>query len=419
MRITTMRIIKKARVINDFLIEIDGVEYDLITGKHSFYVPGYQNFGLKITNSHNGKIEPFKDWSLGKNSDDIESGDFNAGNDCDFKSKKSIISEYLIMKMLSEEHFAPEIGETIYIENFISDYPYGYQRCDSMGRYGYMMKDASKAIPVERDVQETVNAIRKNKRIKIPSKGTIGDVLKENNLVNGYLIDIRRTIWDMMYLEYSDGWFKKKWKEMFEYKQDKKELKKNIKNLTQFPHKERDDNYQTYFINGKYENGSRNTIYRFDKMGIGLNLSGKSIVDLGCNLGSIAMECWNRGARIINAYDCEKDYIDCARDLTRYNKFGISFISQDLIKQDLKFDRKINIVFALSIYKHMKEDLLGLLNTFEWGICYFESNACSGDGIHEKEIEDGFKKYGWDFEKLGYTEDRNKRAIWRLIKLKF
>jgi len=30
------------------------------------------------------------------------------------------------------------------------------------------------------------------------SKGAIGDMKKSDNIINGYIIDIRRTMWDMM-----------------------------------------------------------------------------------------------------------------------------------------------------------------------------------------------------------------------------
>ena len=410
-----MKVIKKAEIINNTTIKINDVKYGLITGKHSFYVP---DFGLKITNSHNGKIEPSNDWKLGKNEKEITSGEFNAGNDFDFESKKSLISEYLIMKELSEKNIAPEIGDTVFVENFISVFPYGYKRCDSIGRYGYMMKDANKAIPVERDISAITKAIRSNKKITIPSQRTIGDVAKGDNIVNGYLVDIRRTIWDMMSLKYSEAWFKTKWKKLFEYKQDKKELVSNIKKLTQFPHNQRKENYQTYFLDGEYQEGSRDTLCRFDKMFIDKDLTGRSVVDLGCNLGAVATECWRRGARIVNAYDYEKDYIDCARDLTRYNKFGINFMNQDLTKSGLNFDRQIDIVFALSLFKHMREGLFKLLESFTWGRCYFESNGCQEDGKHEKEIEAMFKKYAYNFDKIGYTEDRSKRAIWIVYKTK-
>jgi hypothetical protein len=412
-----MRIIKQAEILNDATILIDGDKYDLVIGKHSFYVLGYYEFGLKITNSHNGKIEPYTDWQYGFNKEEIQSGNFNifdTGIDWGFESKKSLVSEYMIMKHLAKNHMAPEIGDTFYIENFISDYPYGYKRCDSIGRYGYMMKDANKAIPVERDTIDILEAIRGIKKIVIPSERTIGDFKKKDNLVNGYLIDIRRTIWDMVSLDYSKTWFNKKWKELFECKQNKKTLKDDIKDFTQFPHKEREENYQTYFLDGEYQKGSRDTLYRFKQMQINDDLAGKSIVDLGCNLGSVATECWRRGARIVNAYDYEKDYIDCARVLTRYNQFGISFIDHDLTKQPLYFDRKIDIVFALSLFKHMREKLFVLLDSFEWEVCYFESNGCQEDGKHEKEIEDMFQEFGYDFEKIGYTEDRSKRVIWKI-----
>jgi len=405
-----MKIIKKAEIKNN-KIDILNNKYDIVIGKHALWIP---ELGMKIINSFNGKIEPYHDWRKGLNKESIKTGTFNnSEKHFDFESQKSIISEYEILKYLQKNRCSPKIGESFYIENFVSDFPYGYKYCDCKGRYGYFMDDANKS----ENGNFNLDYIMKNVRIKIPSKRTIGDIIKEKNIVNGCLIDVRRTIWDMMYLNYSDSWFRKKWRESFEYKQSKELLEDRIKKLTQFPHKNRKQNYQTYFIDGKWQAGSRDTLYRFDQMKIDKNLSEKSIVDLGCQLGSVLTECWNRGSRLLHGYDNEFDYIDCARDLARYNAMNINFLEFDITKDNLKFDRKIDIVFALSLYKHVGEKLFELLKSFDWDICYVESNAIQNRKSDQaKEIEDKFRKYNYDFEFIEFTEDRSKRAVWKIYK---
>lgn len=402
-----MIVIKKAE-LEDGFIEIENEKHKAIIGKHCIWVPGLQ---MKIINSFNGKIEPFRDWKKGLNAKEIKSGKFNDNIDWDFESKKSIVSEYILAAELSKKNMMPNIGKTFHIENFISDYPYGYKYCDSKGRYGYYMDNAN----AQNQGEFNLETMLKTKKMIVPSERVIGDLKKGDNIVNGYLVDVRRTIWDMISLDYSDAWFKKKWKELFELKKNAKKLKSDINALTQFPHKQRKENYQTYFMDGKYQTGSRDTLYRFNTMGIEKDLSGKSVVDFGCNLGSIAMECYNRGARPVIGFDYETDYINCARDLAKHNGMNISCVEFDMKTETPKFDRAIDIVFALSLYKHVKQDLFRILKSFDWKTCYIESNASVDRNTqHAKEIETGIKNTGWKYEFVGMTEDRSPRCVWRI-----
>jgi hypothetical protein len=127
-------------------------------------------------------------------------------------------------------------------------------------------------------------------------------------------------------------------------------------------------------------------------------------------------ECWKRGATILYGVDIEKDYIDCARDLSRYNKIPISFLDRDLNYVELKFDRKIDIVFALSLYKHIGNRLFDVLKSFEWKTCYIESNNSPEHRESEqaRKIEEQIKKAGWKYEYIGITEDRSPRALWKI-----
>ena len=107
------------------------------------------------------------------------------------------------------------------------------------------------------------------------SPGAVNDIYvpKRNNIVNGYLIDVRRTIWDMMRIN-------KEWedKNPLNYNEKITTLRKKIEELGQFPFKERKTPYQSYYLNDVYKDGSRDTLYRYEKMKIGLILF---LVDTG------------------------------------------------------------------------------------------------------------------------------------------
>jgi 2-polyprenyl-3-methyl-5-hydroxy-6-metoxy-1,4-benzoquinol methylase len=205
---------------------------------------------------------------------------------------------------------------------------------------------------------------------------------------------------------------------------DGEKLKQEIKDLTQFPHKERKQNYQTYYMSGQYERGSRDTLYRYETMGLNnLDFSGKSILDLGCNSGAMLFEAKRRGAGKALGIDYERDYITCARQLALYNKVPINFIKLDLNDLDsIKYikqyfcDDPIDIVFALSLYKHINRNMFTILKHLKWRVCYVEShNAPEGMATgHAMEMVIEISKLEVKSIYLGQTTDRSPRCIWRL-----
>jgi len=208
----------------------------------------------------------------------------------------------------------------------------------------------------------------------------------------------------------------------------KQELIEKIKKLTQFPHKERSQNYQSYWIGGDTISGSRDTYKRVEIMGIDKGLAGKSLLDLGCNLGAICLECADsQGSHPIMGVDYEKDYIECANELAKYNGFGgvVTFEVMDLTKTKECADRfkqffgkPVDMVLALSLYKHIKGKMFELLDSFEWRELIIESNNAPQKEAtpHCVEIINHMKKRGWNYKFIGMTNDRSPRCLWRVSK---
>ena len=197
-----------------------------------------------------------------------------------------------------------------------------------------------------------------------------------------------------------------------------------IRELTQFPFGRRRLNYQSYVLDGAVVNGSRDTLYRFGQMRIPEDLSGRSVLDLGCNLGEFCFECWRRGARDIVGIDNRAEYLDCARMLAAENGHcRIDFIHADLgFPNDIfditneYFGKRISIVFALSIYKHIGDVLWDILGGTGWETCYVESSRAK-DGFESrnaKRMEKAFELVSGKFERLAITTDRSTRCVWRL-----
>jgi hypothetical protein len=205
-------------------------------------------------------------------------------------------------------------------------------------------------------------------------------------------------------------------------------LKKKIVELTQFPHKERKENYQSYYIDGEEIGGARNTVERMGLMNIPENMEDMTILDIGCNLGSICCESWKRGARMIMGLDYEEDYIDCARDLARHNGYNINYMVKDMTKVDdisiyiksfyESTQRPINIIFALSLYKHIKGKLFEVLDRLSWHACIIESNnAPKGlETPHVKEIIKFIEDRDWKWEHIGTDITRSPREIFKVTK---
>ncbi len=195
--------------------------------------------------------------------------------------------------------------------------------------------------------------------------------------------------------------------------------------LTQFPHRERKQQYQSYWIGDEYEKGSRDINYRLDMFNIPFDLSKMiGVVDLGCQLGSIAQACYKRGARKVTGIDYEKDYIECARDLARYNQHEINFQNIDLRNTDKIIDylndyykEPIDMLFMLALDKHVGFDnLLKIIDNVKFKSLFWEGNAAQDVNtghVIETDVELN-KRFGGNAKRIGFTTDRNMRFIWRV-----
>jgi SAM-dependent methyltransferase len=178
---------------------------------------------------------------------------------------------------------------------------------------------------------------------------------------------------------------------------------------------------------GEYQEGSRDTIQRLKLMGLDKNdFFGATVLDIGCNLGSICIEADIHGAKYVAGIDYEQDYIDCARDLAKHNDCKINFTVGDLTdtEQTIKyieriFPMEIDILFALSVYKHIGNCLWIILDRIDWKVAYIEShNAPDGEETdHVKQMIIGMDSLeGVKREFVCQTNDRSPRLVWRLTR---
>lgn len=406
------------KIIRDKIV-FNEKEYKICRGKHEVWVPDLE---MKIVWTYNGKIESLKDWDKGRNKDKLLNGSFGRDyNGFDNDTIESIRQEYIIFEELASKNMSPPIYGMFHLRNVTHDV-FGYELNDPLGMYGFYMKDATKLEPGSFSIDKFIKEYVDTKKINI-SKHALNDLSKHDNVVNGYLVDVRRTLWDMMTILDPDLLNKRSFTRAVI---DKNLLRKRIRELTQFPHMRRRINYQTYYMNGKYEDGSRDTLYRYKVMKIPEDLSGKSVVDLGCNLGSMCVEAYRRGASKILGIDATDEYIDCARDLANVNCMNINYMKINLantfevaeyIKKFLN-GKPVDILFALSLYKHIKGVFWDLLDKIDWKVCYIESNNVpKGLASNQSlEIVAGMNEKDWYYEYLGQTTDRSPRCVWKVTK---
>jgi len=396
----------------DNKVYLDGKEVSAKIGKHSIYL---DELKIKVMWSHNGKVEPIRDFELGKNWNELKIGVFNNESDglWDKETIYSLLSEYSMFDKLSKLNMSPHVGDFVYIKNATSNMPFFATHCDPIGLYGFEFENAN-VLKTGAFSTDKMRRFLTENRIEC-SDHAFADLTNNDNVINGYCVDLRRTIWDMILFNKIDEKYSLPY-----YRQDKHELIEKIKFYSQFPHKKRAKNYQTYLLGNEYQDGSRDTAYRMDQMGIAHDLTGNTVLDLGCNLGAMCVESYRRGARLVSGIDYEQDYIDCARDLARYNGNQINFLRMDLTKEstidwvNAYYPNGVDIVFALSLFKHIKSKLFDLLQNIKFGRCIVESNN-SPDGEqsdHAKQIISYFNHYGFKYDFFGMTDDRSPRCLW-------
>src|SRR3954470_21178769 len=89
------------------------------------------------------------------------------------------------------------------------------------------------------------------------------------------------------------------------------------------------------------------------------DLSGKSVLDIGCNAGFYSMEMKRRGASRVLGVDSDEDYLKQARFAADVNDLDIEF--RQLSVYDVgALGEKFEIVLFLGVLYHLRHPLLAL-----------------------------------------------------------
>jgi tRNA (mo5U34)-methyltransferase len=89
------------------------------------------------------------------------------------------------------------------------------------------------------------------------------------------------------------------------------------------------------------------------------DLSGASVLDIGCNAGFYALEMKRRGARRVLGIDFDKDYLDQARFAAEVSGLEVEF--RELSVYDVaELKEQFDIVLFMGVFYHLRHPLLAL-----------------------------------------------------------
>jgi 2-polyprenyl-3-methyl-5-hydroxy-6-metoxy-1,4-benzoquinol methylase/tRNA A-37 threonylcarbamoyl transferase component Bud32 len=168
----------------------------------------------------------------------------------------------------------------------------------------------------------------------------------------------------------------------------------------------------------------RDMPHRYRIMQFPQSFLGKTILDIGCNLGRCCIDAAKRGARRSVGIDHRPDVMVAVTQYCREHDINADFHPFDINKgahalQRSVGQKKFDYVCVLSIWSHVDQSKLWeIINTMCAEVCYFEDNSPSRVKSLSK-LEATLRK-NLNFpviEFLGFTTDRGVRAVFRLSKI--
>jgi len=371
------------RILDTLDCTADGVH----AGNHSVWLP---TAGLKFPFQHAGRIAKYTRPEQ-KTSD----------------LRDTLPHEVAILRALAALGMAPPIGELVFAKTVVSTFG-GAQFADPIGAYGYEIADAHKLPPGK------FNLAAMQALPIFGSEGAWGDVLKPGNVVNGYLVDVRRTDWDCL------RWMGDALPELPAYQEDIEALRDRVARLCSFPKGERPEPYQDYWLNDQLISGARRVAERARLLGFQPQ-PGESVLDIGCQTGGFLQYARyfqtseGGAAGRLAGLDVDPDYITCAQDLARVQVACTNYLVRDaadllkLVAWARTFYRGgLDHLLLLSMDKHLGHALLWrIVEALNARYTYLESNA-QKDGQYA--LRTGVEVRGGRY--VGDSNDRNLRRLY-------
>lgn len=324
-----------------------------------------------------------------------------------------------LLRWLAAHRLAPPIGEWVYFKTVISDH-LGAEWHDPCGAYGYHMANAHSLPPgalaqVPPDAVDSVIRLLAGDRIT-GSPGAWNDLNKPGNVVNGYLVDARRSGWDRL-----------RWHgpmpQLPQYEEDLAALHRDLRTEGQFPYKARSQPYQEYYLDGQWWAAEREVVARAALLGFEPR-RGEAVLDIGCQAGGFLqyarLQSQDPTGGLYVGLDVNAAYTDLAQRLARANGWNLCFRTLS-IEAPATLDwlgalwgprfQQIDHVLLLSMLKHFsagETTLWRIVDTLQARHTYLETNAVKEGALSPLSV--GVRERGGDL--AGWSHDRNVRACY-------
>lgn len=329
-------------------------------------------------------------------------------------------NEYAMLQALADQGAAPPVNRPVFVRTLTST-PGGKgdPYADPRGAHAYEMVDAE-ALPRGdfRGVQWMVDTL--------PISGSVGawgDVTKPGNIVNGYLIDVRRSGHDLLRWDGPAPWG---WPAVPPTRALLGALEDRVRRECQYPPGIRPEPYQDFYLMDRWISGSRRVEARARAMGFDPG-PGESVLDVGCQSGgflqwaALQQSAYGVGAcGILAGIDVIPEYIACAEALRVAARQPIQYKQADVVADFLgtvkwiktTYPAGVDHLLLLSMEKHIGDALWLLIDEVNPGVAYVETNAYAEGRGDKAGVEARILARGGTY--VGDSNDRNPRRMYRI-----
>ena len=165
--------------------------------------------------------------------------------------------------------------------------------------------------------------------------------------------------------------------------------------------------FELPYLQVEESEAQRNTERRFKQLGVTEDvLDGKTILDLGSNMGGVLFQAQSFGPRMSVGVEYDAEKVDVSQRIAAFNGLtSVSFMQRDIDRLNADdFDRSFDVVFCLAIEKHLQKPnrLYSLLSQLCSGVVFFEGNSSTDpDEVRRRLLDSGFSQVDY----LGISDD--------------
>jgi cyclopropane fatty-acyl-phospholipid synthase-like methyltransferase len=116
-----------------------------------------------------------------------------------------------------------------------------------------------------------------------------------------------------------------------------------------------DKPYQSFMYNGKYIEGQLDTVRLYYHFGLSGSMKGKSLLDLGCNEGSLCLLAAQDGATQVTGVEISRDIYLLAKERAKEAIVNIMYYNDNVVDYIHKTNNKHDIVLLLAMFRHIHQ----------------------------------------------------------------